>query len=118
MGVTSSKTSCKKECWVGFGLEWIGLDCVRIGLGWNWFGWNGLALSWVWIGLALSWVWNRLRSEWIGLELVRLEWVGFAFRLLGFGLEWVGLLGFGCSFSFVYIYYLERFTSNFINNLI
>ena len=53
MGVTSSKTSCKKECWVGFGLEWIGLDCVRIGLGWNWFGWNGLGLDWVWIGFRL-----------------------------------------------------------------
>ena len=48
--------------------------------------------------------WVGLRSDWIGLELVRLEWVGF-----GLGLDWVSVARFWLLGSVCFGSVLSRF---------
>ena len=108
MGVTGPKRRVRSIAldwlWVAFGLGWIafGLDWVGI----YWFGWNGLALSWVRIGFRLLG---------FGCSVARFRFgMGWAARFrFGICLVSVGSvswqLGFGCLFSFVHIYYLEIF---------
>ena len=92
------------SCCLGFAFRYfrdlLGLVCICcLGFAFRCFG--DLSIGLVRFGSV---------PVWFALVLFCLGSVS-VFGCSVFSLEWVGLLGFGCSFSFVYIYYLERFDS-------